>query len=56
VAFLIGLRPDAGYEVAIEGERKRTETADRGGILEITIPRSIGVEIRLRETSRPPRQ
>ncbi len=56
VAFLIGLRPGAGYEVAIEGEKKRTETADPGGILEIKPPEKAGVAIRLRESSRPPAQ
>lgn len=56
VAFLIGLRPGETYDVAIEGEKKRTETADPGGILEITLPEKAGVVIRLRESSRPPAQ
>ena len=56
VAFLIGLRPGADYEVAMDGEKKHTETADPGGILEITTPEEDGVVIRLRESSRPAAQ
>jgi hypothetical protein len=56
VAYVIGLRPGAGYEVAIVGEKKHTETADPGGILEIKTPEEDGVVIRLRESSRPAAQ
>jgi hypothetical protein len=49
VAFLLGLRPGTTYEIGIEGQKKRTETADPGGILELALPEKAGVEIRLQE-------
>jgi hypothetical protein len=53
--FIIGLKPNQGYDVEVDDEEMREEKTDSGGILWFTIwPRSgLGVRIRPAPTQPP---
>ncbi|MBX5494946.1 MAG: hypothetical protein IRZ15_06390 [Bryobacteraceae bacterium] len=46
--YFIGLKPRASYEVEVEGEEKREEQADAGGILALKLPLRAEKPVRIR--------
>ena len=53
MVFLLGLRPKSAYTVEVEGDKRREEMTDSGGILSVSIAEKPGAWIRIREASRP---
>jgi len=47
--FLLGLRPEHTYQVEIDDEEVFEASADRGGILELDVPRGKAVGVRIKE-------
>ena len=47
--FLLGLEPSRAYQVEIDDEEMFEATSDRGGILELDVPRGKPVGVRVRE-------
>ncbi len=49
--FLLGLKPNAWYEMEVDDEELRDERSDAGGILVLSFPASSGIGVRLRESA-----
>jgi hypothetical protein len=47
--FFLGLRPNSGYIIEVQGEKKSTGMTDPGGILAVSVLESPGAEVRIRE-------
>jgi hypothetical protein len=47
--FVLGLKPGAVYQVEVDDEEMTEVAADRGGILELKLPRKIEVGVRFKE-------
>ncbi len=50
--FLLGLRPGASYEVKVADSKPTRETADPGGIVQVSLEPEASIVIRLRELPR----
>jgi hypothetical protein len=47
--FVIGLKPERGYEVEVDDEEMAENETDKGGTMEIAMPRERETVVRIRE-------